>query len=249
MRIRNFLLVHSSRSIRTMIARLILAEYGDVKIKQSRNGREAFHHLTTNAFDLVICETDLEDMPLADLRSEMIEYSAENKYIEFIALAGSADELEDLTVAGFRHVMALPCDPASLTEKINRVCDPRKWRKNERFHIPNSKVMINVWGMEAEAKMINISRGGVLAEVSGDRSELLLQNNPKLTLIIKTPAGCYDIKNLPSKLARLNVTQWNENYKPTAMRVAYIFLELNETARIELEQVLQLAREMQKEFR
>jgi CheY-like chemotaxis protein len=243
MRIRNFLLVHSSRSIRTMIARLVLAEYGDVEIIQAGNGRDALLSLTKHAFDLVICDTDLEDMPVSEFRLEMMECSTKNKHIEFIAIAGSADELEDLAAAGFKHVMTPPFDPGSLTEKIDQVCDPRKCRQSERFHIPNSKVTINVWGMEAEARMINISRGGVLAEVSGDRSELLLQNNPRLTISVRAPGICHDIKNLPSKLARLNVTRWNRDYKPTTMRVAYIFLALDENSRGELEKVFQLTKE------
>lgn len=228
-----------------MMERLILAEYGDVEIMQSSNGRDALLNLTKHSFDLVVCNTDLEDISISELRLEMIECPSENKYTEIIALAESTDDLQELIAAGFKHLIILPFDPASLIDKINQVCDPRKWRQNDRFYIPDSKVSIEVWGMEADARMINISLGGVLVEVSGDRSELLLQNNPKLSLKVRTPGFSYDIRNLPSKLDRLNVIQWNKNHKPTTMRVAYIFLGLDENSTIELEQLFQLVKETQ----
>ena len=96
--------------------------------------------------------------------------------------------------------------------------------------------------MDAEVKMINISRGGAMIEISGDRSELLLQNNPKLTLKIKHADGYYSIHNLPVKLSRLNTIEWNENHKPTAMRVAFVFQDLDQASAIELEQILQTAK-------
>jgi DNA-binding NarL/FixJ family response regulator len=44
-----------------MVARRILAEYGDVEITQAGNGRDARLNLTKHEHDLVICDTDLEE--------------------------------------------------------------------------------------------------------------------------------------------------------------------------------------------
>lgn len=243
MSIRNFLLVHSSRSIRTMIKKYVLAELGDVDIVESDCGSDARLKLFNHSFDLVICDSDLADMQLIDLRLEAMAVSSKNEGVEVIALCGAEDDIDRLAEAGFKHIVHLPFNPETFIKIINQICNPRKLRKKERFHIPDSKVVIHVWGMKTEGEMINISLGGVLIEVSGDRSELLLQNNPKVTLKIKNPTGFYDIKDLSVKLARVNVYEWNNDSKPIVMRAAYLFQNLNQTAEDELAQIIQLAKE------
>ena len=226
-----------------MIARLILAEHGDVEIVESDSGQKALLQVRQELFDLVICDSDLGDMDITVFRYEMVKAAVGFKAAELIALCNTAAEAARLADAGFKHITAVPFDPAKFVVQVNSISDPRQWRQNERFHIPYSKVVLSVWGMEAEAKMINISRGGVLIEISGDRSELLLQNNPKLALKIKGPNGYCHIPYLPAKLTRLNAIGWNDKFKPTVMRVAFVFLPLNRAAEAELEQVLQMAKE------
>ncbi len=243
MRIRNFLLVHASRSIRTMIKKYVLAELGDVEVFESDNGDVALHLLSNHVFDLVICDSDLTDMDAIDFRRKAREASSSESGVDFIALCGTTDEKDRLAEAGFKHIVPLPFNPKEFVGIIGEICNPRKMRQTHRYHIPDSKAVISVWGMEAEGKMINISQGGVLIEVSGDRSELLLQNNPKLTLKIKGPGGYYDIKLLPAKLARLSASEWNEDFKPIVMRVAFIFQNLNQHAEAELEQIIKMAEE------
>lgn len=242
MRIRQLLLVHPSRSIRAVIEKYILAEGGDIEITSCENGENALNVLGEKWFDLVITNNELADMPLHDIKNNF-EAHAQNKQIGIIALAGgrNPEDSARLVRAGLANFISPPIDPKDLIGKINQICNPRKWRESERFHIPGSEVVISVWGMEAVSSLINISQGGVLVEVSGDRSELLLQNNPKLDLRIKTPGGYYDIKCLPAKLVRLTAIAWNENYKPNAMQVAYVFLDLESETASELDQIIQLA--------
>lgn len=78
--------------------------------------------------------------------------------------------------------------------------------ETDRFHIPDFKAVLNAWGLEAQAQLINISQGGALIEITGDRSELLMQNDPKRVLKIKEPNGYYEISNLSVRLSRLNAT-------------------------------------------
>ena len=244
MRIRQLLLVHPSQAIRAVIEKYIMAEGGDIEITTCADGQHALALLADKWFDLVVTHHALMDLPLHDIKSKF-ETRSKNKQLGIIALAGGTmpEDTVRLVRAGIGTFITPPIDPKDLIGKINQICDPRKWRKSERYHIPGSEVIISVWGMEAPAKLINISRGGVLVEVSGDRSELLLQNNPKLDLRIKTPGGFFEIKGLPSKLARLTAIAWNENYKPNTMQVAFVFLELEMQAEGHLEHIINLARE------
>lgn len=243
MRMRNFLTIHSSRSIRAIIKKCILAEFGDVQIMDSDLGQDALNLLSNNSFDLVIGNSDLADMHVADFRMKLKAHGSINRNVECIVLCGEHEETERLVEAGFEHIVSMPFNPDAFIHKINQICNPRKRRQTERFHIPNSKAVLNVWGMDAEAKLINISRGGVMLEISGDRSELLLQNNPRLTLKIKHQHGYFTIQDMPVKLSRLNAVGWNENHKPTAMRVAFVFVDLDQASAAELEQVLKMAKE------
>jgi CheY-like chemotaxis protein len=243
MRLRHFLIAHSSRSIRMMVKRHILADLGDVELVEAINGKEALQRLSTQSFDLVLCDYDLGDMRIAEVRRQIIAHAPNNKAVDMVAFAASAEEAAHLAEEKFTHIVELPFHPSEFVSTINRICNPRQWRKSNRFHIPNAKAVISVWGMDAEANLINISQGGVLVEVSGDRSDLLLQNNPVLTLNINVASCKSTIKQLPVKLARLNVVAWNDDYKPILMRLAYTFLSLNHEVQSELEQLLQLAEE------
>lgn len=244
MRIRKLLVVHPSRSIRLVIEKYVLAEAGDIEITGCEKGDDAIALLEQRWFDIVITYHELADMPLGEMKNKF-SASAQNEHIGVIVLADdrSPEASARLVRAGLGHFIMPPFDAKELIGQINQICNPRKWRESERFHIPDSEVVINVWGMAAESKLINISRGGVLVEVSGDRSELLLQNNPKLDLKIKTPGGHYQIKNLSSKLARLTAIGWDDNYKPNTLQVAYVFLDVDSQAANELDQLIQLAQE------
>lgn len=226
-----------------MIKKSILADLDDVEIVESHNGQLALRMLAGYSFDLIICNCDLEDMPITTLKREILDYSPRNKTTDIIALLEEDDARASLVRASFQHIVHMPFTPDKFIAKINQICNPRKWRKSDRFHIPDSMVTIQVWEMQAEAEMINISRGGVLVEITGDRSDLLLQNSPKLTLNINVSGYSYKIASIPVKLTRINVVAWNENYKPTLMRLAYIFLDLNQNATTELNKALEFAKE------
>lgn len=244
MRIRNFLLVHSSRSVRAIVKKLMLAELDDIEVIEAEVGSDAMQQLSARSFELLISECQLADMHITELQQRASTHSL-NKTPHIIVLKGNQIEGDEdkLAQAGIACLTCAPIVADELIDMINRLCDPRKWRVSERYHIPKSKAVLNVWGMEASAWLINISLGGVLIEVTGDHSELLLQNNPKLTLRFKSPADYYDIKNLPCKLARLDIIKWNDNHKPIVMRGAYIFLELDPKSKMELEQVIMMAKE------
>lgn len=244
MRVRNILMVHSSRSVRAMVKKMMLAELDDIAIAESDAGLDALSQLAAKPFELLISEYQLTDMPVTELRNRAKTHSI-NKDTQFIVLGGNdaGEKMDRLAEAGLAHCVDTPIDAGALIGKINEICDPRKWRKTQRFHIPDSKAVLNVWGMEAGARLINISLGGVLIEVSGDRSELLLQNDPKITLRLKSPGDYYDIKNLPCRLTRLDVIEWDKNQKPIDMRAAFVFLKLDPKSQMELEQVIMMAKE------
>lgn len=242
MRMRNILLVHPTRSIRALIKKYVFAELGDVEFVEAENGENALAELNMNPFDTVVATAELRDIPSAELRAKMAE-TTHNAATPFIVLSedeNGADQ-KKLLQQGFEHVVQIRVRPAELIQKINAVCNPRSWRRDRRYYIPKTKVILQADTTQIEGSLINISRGGLLMELISYEPELLMRADIHLTVRIPGPNGFYDIGGLPCKLSRLNITEWHLNNSPAAMRATFIFLELLAEQSDQLEQVLQLA--------
>ena len=73
MRIRQILLVHPTRSIRSLIQKFVYAELSDVAFDEAESAQEALAELSLHNFDVVIVSTKVKDMSLFDLNAEMSE--------------------------------------------------------------------------------------------------------------------------------------------------------------------------------
>ncbi len=241
MRIRQILLIHPNRSTRALIKKYIFSELSDVEFFESDNGCHALCELNMNPFDVVIVTTRLIDMPAVELKAKLAE-TAHNEMTPFIILSEdeNGDDQLRLRQLGFQHVVALRVRPADLIEKINEVCDPRKWRKDQRFYIPQTKVWIDVQGVSMEASMINISRGGILLELITYSPELLMACGMRVTLLAQDHATPL-MSGLCCRLLRVNVTEWQPNGCPAAMRVTFVFDALNQGDLSALDTLLQTA--------
>ena len=52
------------------------------------------------------------------------------------------------------------------------------------------------------------------------------------------PEGYVEIEDIPAKLERLNTLEWNPDYKPSVMRMVYVFLPLDSYTHERLEHVM-----------
>jgi hypothetical protein len=138
-------------------------------------------------------------------------------------------------------VVQIRVRPADLIQKINEVCNPRQWRRDKRYYIPDTKVILEDDASRVEGSLINISQGGLLMELITYEPEMLMHHDLHLTLRIPGPSDFCDIRRLPGKLSRLNIVEWHLNHAPAAMRATFIFLEMPQEMSDQLEQILQLA--------
>ncbi|MBI5897132.1 MAG: response regulator [Desulfobacterales bacterium] len=242
MRIRQILLVHPNRSTRALIKKYIFSELSDVEFFECDNGCSALADLNMNPFDVVIVTTRLIDMPAIELKSKLAE-TAHNEMTPFIILSEdeNGDDRQRLQQLGFQHVVALRVRPAGLIEKINEVCDPRMWRKDKRFYIPKTDVLIDVQGHSMEASLINISRGGILLELITYSPELLMASDLRVTLRVSEGDEARTVSDLACRLLRLNITEWQPNSCPAAMRVTFVFNELAKAQTAAMEELLRSA--------
>jgi len=244
MRMRQILLIHPHRSTRALIKKYIFSELSDIECFECDNGCNALGELNMHPFDVVIVTTRLIDMPAFELKSKLAE-SRRNEMTPFVILSEeeNGDDRQRLHQLGFKHVVPLRVRPAELIEKINEVCDPRMWRKDKRFYIPKTDVVIDVQGNSMGASLVNISRGGILLDLITYAPELLMACDLRVTLRIPDQNGSRALSHLACRLLRVSVTEWQPNYCPAAMRVTFVFHHLAKEQSAALEELFRSAAE------
>jgi CheY-like chemotaxis protein len=244
MRIRKLLLVHPSRSRRGLIKKYVYAELSDIEIVEAESGRQALEQIATQGFDIVACTDRLKDVALKDLKTRQQE-TPSNGHTPFVVISESESphDRNELVEQGFDLVVQLRVRPADLIHKINKLCNPRHWRRDTRYHIPAMRVIIGMGEQIVEAFLINISMGGILVELTTDRPHLLLQNGVNIALQLPMTGGAAAIDGLKGKLLRLELIKWTPGLIPAVMRATFIFETLNGELRNKLQELLQMARE------
>ncbi|MBT8340892.1 MAG: hypothetical protein HKP58_17635 [Desulfatitalea sp.] len=161
MRIRRILLVHPTRSIRALIKKYVFAELSDVEFVETENGESTLSELHMNPFDVIVSTADLSDMAVTDLKSQL-GGTQHNAATPFIVLSEDEQgkDVASLQQSGFDHVVDLRMRPTHLIQTINTACNPRNWRKDQRYYIPGAKIFLQVSHVALETSLINISRGG-----------------------------------------------------------------------------------------
>lgn len=244
MRIRKLLLIHPGRSTRALIKKYIYAELSDTKIAEADSGQSALAQLMAVRFDVVISAENLADMGLDDFASKLEAIKPGGRAALIVISDSEANqEREDLVLQGFANIVQIRVRPADLIESINRVCDPRKWRKDTRYHIPNTGVVIASYNKEIEAMLINISLGGILVELTTEDPSCLMNSGLKLALLIPLSHTTARIDGLTAKLLRIETVAWTKGHLPRTMRATFFFVDLNTDIEGKLVELIQMARE------
>ena len=244
MRIRKVLLVHTSRSIRALIKKYIFAELSDIEITEAQDGRQALNHINDRWFDVIVSTDRLKDMEVMELKSNQ-ESTAHNGRTPLIVISESESDhdRDELLQQGFERVVQIRVRPVDLIKKINAVCNPRDWRRDARYHIPNALAIIATQKNEHEAALINISMGGVFVELMTEEPCELMKGELSMTLQIPFSSGTASIEGLTAKLLRLEAVTWSTDQIPKTMRATFIFDDLEPGPRGKLAELIQTAKE------
>jgi hypothetical protein len=212
-------------------------------IVEIENSQVALAALQEKQFNIILISNRINDISLADFQTAKTG-TRTNSQTPIIVLAENDDHglHEENDLKDFNHVVQMRARPAELINKINFLSNPRDMRKEDRYYIPNAKVSVNGAGMETDAKLINLSRGGILVELLTYVPELLMKNDISLTLNVSADLHQFNIPMLKGKLLRLHVTNWHPDNTPVAMRASFVFVDLDEEVRNILETLLELAK-------
>jgi DNA-binding NarL/FixJ family response regulator len=244
MRIRKLLLIHPGRSTRALLKKYIYAELSDTEITEADSGQSALAQLKAGRFDVIISAEHLADMGLDDLAAKLETIKPGGREALIVISDSEANQVrEDPALGGFANIVQIRVRPADLIESINRVCDPRKWRKNTRYHISNAGVVIAASNEEIKATLINISLGGILVELTTEDPGCLMNGGLTLALLIPLPHSTARIDGLTTKLLRIETVAWTKGHLPRTMRATFIFVDLNTDIQGKLAELIQMARD------
>jgi len=243
MRIRRLLLIHPKRSIRGLIRKYVYSELSDIEISEAENGCKALEHMVSRKFDVVVATEGLKDLSAIELKTRQLCIAA-NARTPFIIISEDESDLmrDELLRQGFDHVVQIRVRPSDLIHKINKLCNPRDWRQDTRYHIPGMAVTLDLQHIQVEAFPINISRGGILVEMAIERPEHLMTSPVHISLRLPPVKGIADIEGLKAKVLRLESIRWKSDLSPAAMRATFIFCDLAHAQSRELEAFLQMGR-------
>jgi CheY-like chemotaxis protein len=185
MRVRRLLLVHPVRSTRGLIKKYIFSELSDIEVHEAQCGQDAVSLRPVGDFDVIVAADELKDMSITEFKQSLESKNGRAPVpLIIISESESAHVRNELVEQGFDRVVQIRVKPSDLIHKINAVCDPRTWRKDARFHLPNVGVQIEVQDRRIEAKLINISKGGILVELSCEQPARLMGDHLQLALTI-----------------------------------------------------------------
>ena len=240
MSMRNLLIVHGSGTTRNRLKSYILSELDDIAISEVSSSQEAIQKCQEEKFELVLCGKELPDLNGLALYKKIHTLSI-NKEVAFILVTSTntAENIKELLEHGITHYLVFPFTSKELRDKINSVCDPRRWRTYERIYIPDTQAIIHTKYDEIEANIINISINGVACDFvySSEHSNLLGSTH----ITIKFPAeyNSVQVSNLPCKFLRLNVLTWKPDGTPERVHAAWGILGLSIQEKKIMEQIFE----------
>ena len=242
--IRKLLLIHSVRSTRALIKKYIYSELSDTEIAEADSGRSALAQIESTKFDVLISAEYLDDMGLDVFASKMASIKPNGRSaLIVISDCESGQAREELVQQGFTHVVQTRVRPADLIQQINIVCDPRKWRKDARYHIPNATVVIDTPFQKLDAALINFSMGGVFVELCTQDPSALMNGGLSFTLQIPLPGSTAQIDGLMAKLLSVETVDWTKGNLPRTMRATFIFVDPTPNTQGKLKELVQVAKE------
>jgi CheY-like chemotaxis protein len=243
MRIRKLLLVHPARSKRGLIKKYIFSELSDIDIFEAQSGSDAVAMALRKQFDVIIAADELKDMSVSEFKAGVESVFADGDIpLIIISESESIHVRNELVEQGFDRVVQIRIRPSDLIDKINAVCNPRTWRKDARYHIPDLSVEVGVDDRCVGVTLINISRGGLLVELDCEQPQLLMGEQIQITLVFPIQAGRSRIDGLTAHLSRIEVLDWHPAGKPKQMRATFIFYNLPEGSQRKLDELLQMAK-------
>ena len=219
------LVIHTIRVVRTLLKQYILSELHDTQVVSAASAAEGLRKLNEQTFQVVVCGREMAGTDGPGIYHKMKKIIA-NQNTPFILITSSKieEELQTLEPQGL-YCMHSPFTSADLTARINRVCDPRSWRRHARVNVPNTQVLIHLENDTIVAELINISMTGILCEFEYSEEYTDLMRGTHLAVEFAPEFDGHRLENLWCNFLRLFVLSWTPHNVPERVRGIWQFID------------------------
>ncbi|KPA16413.1 Signal transduction response regulator, receiver region domain protein [Candidatus Magnetomorum sp. HK-1] len=220
------MVIHEYTVIQKIAQNYIMTEYSDAVVDVFSSTLDAIEVLKTEKYDIILCAMEMYGLDGIAFSEAILQTI--NKDAGFVLMTSNYDKKNIISLhqLGIKHVLSIPFTQPQLTSFINSIFNPRSMRVFERFVVNDTKVFIVIKDQKLKARLINIGLKGLLCELTFSQSlpNILIANE----LILKFPEAfenkvAYDVK---VTLKRISVSEYEKNYQPKTIRIAYKFLEM-----------------------
>ena len=244
---RNLLVVHGSGVIRNRLKSFILSELDDISVFEAGSSKDAILQCQEQRFDILICSKELPDASGLSFYEKVQAVPGQKELsVVFITTTGTRENIKEMENYGVANYMVFPFTSKELRDKINLVCDPRKWRTSERMHIPDVKAIIHsnydTNYDDIEASVINMSMSGLACDFSCSDEHANILGGTTISIKFPSEHNNFQVKNLPCKFLRLNVLTWKPDGFPDQVRAAWAILGIEGQERKQLEKIFDKAK-------
>jgi two-component system chemotaxis response regulator CheY len=233
--------------MRKILRQKIMANLNDTEVFVAKDAADADAILSQNPCQLIIQTWHYaEKGALPFLRK--LRDNQEFADIPFLLLSADRNEeqIRLLLEAGASECLYLPSSARTLTETINRICNPVSLRKSKRYSFSAASTCLAQRQNCFDGKIINISMGGMLCELDWSNE---FQCGVPLMAQVEVTLGeeTIVITDLYARMANLRLIGLNPDHTFRRVRIALAFIQVSDDSRAGLERVFRLAEQEENE--
>lgn len=232
---RNALIVDQSQTMRNILRNILQANLGDFIVSDVPDIAEAAEFIARGGCHFIFYSWDMIRPDFVGLLGELQNMPIADR-AHFVLLVSALGERQiNLAIeAGVARENIVLCQPASLIEAVNRICNPVGFRSSKRYSIRETNALLEQGGKSFHAVVVNLSMGGALVDM-----EFALQFcwylPARMHLRFASKINGDSAKNIEVAVVNISVTETNADNSPKTIRVGLRFLGVNDAARSVLE--------------
>lgn len=227
--LRHILVIHESKTIRTIIRNYVMSELSDVSIIEVSSPAQGIEEFEQTRYDVVFSGREMSGYDGFTLIERMRE-SAVNDVTPFVMVSSGAlsPDIMARLQDGLDYYLTMPFNPHSLSDLINKLADPRQLRQFKRVSIAGALVQLHLDNGELECDVVNISKNGILCDVTNREGHNDLLRDVNINILLPMRYDHLVIKDIWCKLLRIVVLSWSQNNFPERLRIVWQFVDIDE---------------------
>jgi len=224
MQIREILAVHTHQETLDTVEQYLNAEFEDVILSKATSALEAEELLRSRPFALVLASSRLPDKLGVQVyvAAKQTRYNGTTPFVMLVD-EDSTESSSMFFQHGIEHVLHLPFSSDQLLQKVHALSQKVEKRRVPRISYPGVSIRLTNISEPVIGTVVNLGDDSILAEFqAGERFRAIFES-PHLTLNFPVAIDSIKVENIPIKLNRMIVVQWDELNNPAIIRVAWSF--------------------------